>query len=262
MEPIAWEHTVVAHNPATASENKIHEDTVARDYGFRGGLVPGVVVYAYMTHAPLERWGRDWLERGTMAARFHVPVYEGQEVTVTLDDDGELEAYTEDGLVASGAASLPHAVASPPDADGYPVAPLPDERPPASAEALSVDALGTLEYGFHARQAGAYLDEVREASPFYAKAGVAHPGWLIAMANYALSQNVRLGPWIHVETQATHFSALADGERVVVRGKVAGLFEKKGHKFVDLDLLWLAGDDRPVLHARHTAIYEPRRGRS
>ena len=255
-------HTVVAHNPATASENKIHEDSVARDYGFRGGLVPGVVVYAYMTRVALDRWGRDWLERGTMSARFFVPVYEGQEVRVELDDDGELEAYTEDGLVASGTASLPDAAAAPPDPADYPVLPLPEERPPASPDALAVDALGTLEYGFHARQAGAYLDEVRESSPFYAKAGVAHPGWLIAMANYALSQNVRLGPWIHVETHATHFSALADGERVAVRTKVADLFEKKGHKFVELDLLWVAQDERPVLHARHIAIYEPRRGRA
>jgi acyl dehydratase len=255
------QHTVIAHNPATASENKIHEDTVARDYGFRGGLVPGVVVYAYMTRPALERWGRDWLERGTMSARFHIPVYEGQEVTVTLDDDGELEARTEDGLVASGAASLPAAAAIPPDLSAYPVAPLPAERPLASPEALAVDVLGTLEYGFHAYQAGGYLDEVRESSPFYATAGVAHPGWLMAMANYALSQNVQLGPWIHVETHATHFSALADGERVSVRGKVADLFEKKGHKFVELDLLWVAQDERPVLHARHTAIYEPRRGR-
>ena len=254
-------HTVVAHNPATASENKIHEDTVAREYGFRGGLVPGVVVYAYMTRAPLDRWGRDWLERGTMAARFFVPVYEGQEVTVTLDDDGELEARTEDGLVAAGTATLPDTPNPAPDPASYPVAPLPEKRPPASPEALAVDALGTLEYGFHADKAGVYLDEVRETSPFYAEARVAHPGWLIAMANYALSQNVRLGPWIHVETTTTHFSTVADGERVSVRGKVAGLFEKKGHRFVDLDLLWLAEDDRPALHARHTAIYEPRRGR-
>jgi acyl-coenzyme A thioesterase PaaI-like protein len=259
MQP-AVEHRVVAHNPATASENKIHEDTVARDYGFRGGLVPGVVVYAYMTRAPLDRWGRDWLAHGAMSARFHIPVYEGQEVHVSLDDKGDLEAHTEDGLVASGTATLDAAPPAP-DPASYAVAPLPDRRPAASAAALTLDALGTLEYGFHADKADEYLNEVRETSPFYAEARVAHPGWLIAMANYALSQNVRLGPWIHVETHATHFSTVADGERVEVRGKVANLFERKGHRFVDLDLLWLAGDERPVLHARHTAIYEPRRGR-
>ena len=45
-------HTVLAHNWATESENKIHDDAVASRYGFRGGLVPGVAVWAYMTHPP------------------------------------------------------------------------------------------------------------------------------------------------------------------------------------------------------------------
>jgi hypothetical protein len=31
-------------------ENKIREDELARAMGFRGGLVPGVTVYAWMTH--------------------------------------------------------------------------------------------------------------------------------------------------------------------------------------------------------------------
>ena len=37
-------HTLRASNEATESENKIHDDTVAAQYGFRGGLVPGVSV--------------------------------------------------------------------------------------------------------------------------------------------------------------------------------------------------------------------------
>jgi len=41
-------HTLTAH--AAASANKIHDDTVAQQYGFRGGLVPGVSVYASMTY--------------------------------------------------------------------------------------------------------------------------------------------------------------------------------------------------------------------
>jgi hypothetical protein len=35
-------HSVRAFNLAAASENKIHDDTVARRFGFRGALVPGV----------------------------------------------------------------------------------------------------------------------------------------------------------------------------------------------------------------------------
>ena len=37
-------HTLRAHNDAAASANKIHDDAVAAQYGFRGGLVPGVSV--------------------------------------------------------------------------------------------------------------------------------------------------------------------------------------------------------------------------
>jgi hypothetical protein len=33
---------VSAYNTAAASDNKIHNDSVARRFGFRGGLVPGV----------------------------------------------------------------------------------------------------------------------------------------------------------------------------------------------------------------------------
>ena len=51
-------YRVEAFNASKESENKIHDDAVARRFGFKGGLVPGVDVYAYMTHLPVSRWGR------------------------------------------------------------------------------------------------------------------------------------------------------------------------------------------------------------
>jgi hypothetical protein len=38
---------------------------------------------------------------------------------------------------------------------------------------------------------------------------------------------------------------------------VADNYERKGHRFVDLDVLVLSGA-RPVAAVRHTAIYRPR----
>jgi hypothetical protein len=49
-EPYLGPYRVKAFNASKESENKIHDDAVARQFGFRGGLVPGVDVYAYMTH--------------------------------------------------------------------------------------------------------------------------------------------------------------------------------------------------------------------
>ncbi len=58
------QHTLVAHHDAAASANKIHDDTIAQQYGFRGALVPGVSVYAYMTYPLLQSFGQEWLRRG------------------------------------------------------------------------------------------------------------------------------------------------------------------------------------------------------
>ena len=51
-------YTVEAYNLSHASENKIHDDSVAQKLGFAGGLVPGVEVYAYACHPVVRRWGR------------------------------------------------------------------------------------------------------------------------------------------------------------------------------------------------------------
>ena len=71
-------YRVEAYNTAKQSENKMHDDTVARRFGFIGGLVPGVDVLAYMMHVPVAQWGRDFLERGLIDARFIKPVYDGE----------------------------------------------------------------------------------------------------------------------------------------------------------------------------------------
>src|SRR5262245_27544487 len=73
-----FSYSVSAYNTSKQSENKIHDDTVAQRFGFSGGLVPGVDVMAYMMHLPIARWGRAFLERGQIEARFKSPVYDGE----------------------------------------------------------------------------------------------------------------------------------------------------------------------------------------
>src|SRR5205807_5044808 len=89
MTAVLTPYRVEAFNTARASENKIHDDAVARRFGFGGGLVPGVDVYAYMTHLPLRRWGRVWLERGSADCRFIKPVYDGEIATVTASETAD-----------------------------------------------------------------------------------------------------------------------------------------------------------------------------
>ena len=81
-------YRVSAYNTSKLSENKIHDDAVARKFGFSGGLVPGVDVMAYMMHLPVEKWGRDFLERGLIEARFVKPVYDGEIAELTGRETG------------------------------------------------------------------------------------------------------------------------------------------------------------------------------
>src|ERR1700730_14013498 len=106
-------HRVQAYNTAKLSENKMHDDTVARRFGFSGGLVPGVDVMAYMMHLPVAKWGRAFLERGLIEARFAKPVYDGEIAEIRAEkSDGVLtiEVESRGELCATGTASLPTAM--------------------------------------------------------------------------------------------------------------------------------------------------------
>lgn len=256
-------YEVVAHNTATQSENKIHDDAVARRFGFAGGLVPGVDVYAYLTHIPVREWGLDWLERGAMIASFHKPVYEGGRVTVSVAEPSEADQlglllHDEHGvLCATANASLGPAQPAL-DASHWPEAEPtvdPEVASPASLEAGTPFALA--DHGFRADKATVYLDDVRETLPVYREHGVAHPGWLLRDANYVLASNVRLGPWIHVESVVRHHALVHDGQRVAARAMVTREWEHKGHRFVALDVA-ITADGLVAARVEHTAVYQPR----
>ena len=266
-------YRVRARTTAPDSDNKIHDDEVARRYGFSGGLVPGVVVHAYLCHPPAEQWGLDWVGGGTIRARFHRPVYDGGEVVI--EPDGGIEGEDRHRLVARTAAAEEAATAEvgPPDPRGaaavassvdlsrweHRPAPAKAARPAASEAAFAArPLLGALDCHFRSDLADRYLDAIGEALPLYREEGVAHPGWLSAQANYVLAANVVLGPWIHVESEVRHLGLVHDGDLVSTRAVVVGTSQRGGHRFVELDVLIVNGTERPVARARHVAIYEPR----
>jgi acyl dehydratase len=257
-------HRVQAYNTAPESENRIHADDVARRFGFRGGLVPGVDVWAYLAHVPAERWGRRWLAGGTMRAELRRPVYDGDtvEVTGTFEGDHAVALELRDGegtVCARGVAGLPADAPRPPLPSEVPRAPLPAERAEATPGVLAAGTLlGTFEIGFRAEKARAYLRDVRESLPVFGDGAVPHPAWLLRTANWVLSENVRLGPWIHVASDVRHLGIGGDGDRLSTRARVLEEYERKGHRFVVLDVLIVANDTRPLLRVTHTAIYRPR----
>jgi acyl dehydratase len=258
-------YRLIAKNTSKSSDNKIHDDEVAKRFGFSGGLVPGVDVYAYMTQAPVDWWGTDWLIRGSASCRFATPVYDGAKTVVNANpakrDKTLLELNVESGgeICATGWAALDADQPVPPQVDEIAAARLPDERPEASPDSLVKDqVLGTFETVFDGAAAPTYLEDVRERNMVYWEERIAHPGYLLRMANWALSHNVTLGPWIHVGSEIQHFGLVHAGDHVAARAVVLDNYERKGHLFVQLKVNLIVDGARPVAQFRHTAIYRPR----
>jgi hypothetical protein len=228
--------------------------------------VPGITLYAYLTHPVVQALGPAWLSRGTASVKFVKPVHEGDEFVVT----GIITERTPSGVSASvtgrtaagecavATMTLPAGSPTPVNPALYPTAPLPAERPVATPEHLAgLTALGTPEARYDEACAADYLQLVSDTLPPYRGSdGWVHPAFFLQQANRALRDNVRVSPWIHVGSVVRHLGGARVGAHLATRGRVRSVFEKKGRQMVELDLLTVAGPSaRPVAHIRHTAIY-------
>ena len=248
-------------NTSKQSENKIHDDAAARRFGFSGGLVPGVDVMAYMLHLPVTKWGRAFLERGLIEARFVKPVYDGEIADVSgSENDGVLtiEVSSRGQLCATGSASLPASAPQVAMADYQSVAPVAERKPVSASSYEAGNWLGTLPRDWAGEASQQYLADIRETDPIYAREHLGHPGLLQRVMNKVLVDNAILGPWIHVGTKMQLLAAGKVGDELTTRAKVVGNYEKKGHRFVELDALVVGGGTTPLAHCHHVAIYQPR----
>ena len=258
---------ISAFNTAAASENKIHDDAIARRFGFRGGLVPGVEVYAYMAHMPVERWGRAWLESGAAECRFLKPVYDGARARVSAAQESEQLALAVESageVCAMGRAFPPSDRRPRPSIDALPrgLPPPPAERPPASEVSLAPGrALGIAPTIIDRATLAGYLDDIRETDPIYRSEGLVHPGQILRLANQALVQNVVLGPWIHVGSKVRNWAVARVGDELTLRAKVTtNAVSSKGHAIVEFDAIVVADGKTSIAEITHTAIWRPRPG--
>jgi acyl dehydratase len=255
-------YRVSAFNTAHDSENKIHDDATARRFGFGGGLVPGVDVYGYMSQMPVMHWGRAWLERGRAECRFLKPVYDGDMAMVTASESGdglEIAVESRGELCATGRATLPTTAPVVPALVDFRAVPQRPERPPADEDSLAEGTWLAIDpYPVTAEMAARYLADSHESATIYAEEGLIHPRDVLRSCNFVLSRNVVFGPWVHTGSRMRHLAAARVGDTLSVRARVTANYERKGHRFVDIDALVLANRTTPIARIAHTAIYRLR----
>jgi hypothetical protein len=258
-------YQVRTHNASTQSENRMHSDDVARQFGFKGGLVPGVAVFAHMTQPLVARYGAAWLARGTADVRFDKPAYEGELLSIHISDDSTaahtLTCINEDGTeLARMSAALPATPAhSDPRGDIAP-APPQAERLLVTWDLMEIGKpFPALAWTPTREDNLTWCNDCRDELPLYREgaAPLLHPGFILRQANHVLRTRFILPAWIHAASRITFFEALRVGPAYEVRAIPEEKWNKKGHEFVRLQVALRCGQ-RTVAEVSHTAIFRPR----
>lgn len=260
MQDVPWpEICLTAFNTDPDSDNKIHSDDTAGKYGFEGGLVPGVSVYAYTTQPLSARLGGDWLRGTSVRTKFIHPVYDGDAVTVRtrsegdgahielLDSKGALCAITESTPLNGVVESNPYEFTPTPDHDRR-LSPRTDAFPPGHM-------LGSWSFEFEHESHEAFCASMLDDQEAYRGDQASwHPAWCVANANWMLMANVALGPWIHTGSTIHYIDAPVFGDVLTIHGKVAKAYERREHDMVDLDLVVVDPRGKVLARIVHSAI--------
>ncbi len=266
--PQSW--SAEAFNQAPESENRIHSDEVAQEYGFRGALVPGVTVSAYLIHPAVVAWGDDWLERGRARVVVHSPVYDCETFRVDVSNASPsaygAELFDQTGArCATAQVELPDAgaVPAPPKLRHDAILGRDFDRPKASREVMEQrrrEGLSAMRARWNeAAEITSYLRNPDRMPDCFSKLGFANPAFVLGLTNWALAGNVRMSPWLHLQTDSQNYRPIAADTELVVESTVADLFEKKGHEFIDVDMsIFDLADEAAVASVRLRAIYKLR----
>lgn len=262
-------YTVRTHNASSQSENRMHSDEVARKFGFKGALVPGVTVFAHMTRPLVERYGAKWLDKGIAEVSFSKPAYEGDLLTVNTapvaNETGEqhlaLTCVNEEGVeLARMTSELPRSSPSvDPRAAIATAAPM-SERPIVTWDLMEVGKpFPALAWTPTQTDNLQWCTDVRDDLAIYREGSfpLLHPGLILRQANHALRNRFTLPAWIHTGSRIVFHKALFVGPAYEVRAIPEEKWERKGHELVRLYVA-IRAQGRTMAEVIHTAIFRPR----
>ena len=264
MEIIA-DYKVTARNDANAAENRIHGDEIAAKYGFRGGLVPGVTVFGYLSHPLVEQFGRQWLVNNVVETRFLKPAFEGDELLITSRHiEGDDHAGHIETLAHNQNGELLAFLRSRQSSTQQPVSPLaaqrrqsaPEGRPEISWDAIVIDE----PYGDYRFTLSEQENRVRAEflgdglSCYQSSDGLLHPYFLLDACNQVMKRRYFMPAWIHTGSKLVLREPLLVGKEIEIRAVPTRKWETKGHQlFTVYQSFWQ--QDRLALEVDHTAIF-------
>lgn len=258
-------YRVRTHNASEQSENRMHSDDVARQFGFKGALVPGVTIFSHMTRPLVERFGEQWLAHGIAEVAFFKPAYEGDLLTVRTrpaDDGGYALACSNEqdvelARMSSSIAASPRAVDP---RSELPPAPSSGERPVVTWALMEIGRpFPALRWTPTIEDNRVWCEDNRDDLPLFRSGADApiHPGFVLRQANFVLRNRFTLPAWIHTGSRIVFHDVLRVGRDYEVRAVPEEKWERKGHQMVRLYVAIRSGA-KTYAEVLHTAIFQPR----
>lgn len=265
-EPLtaALRDTYIARNPIPESENAMHRDDGAAEYGFKGGLVPGITVLAYVCESMRRSLGEPWLQNGYTRLAYRGPIYDRETISVEVDSRG-----AEAAVVVRSEGGLPCAVGEA-AVDGHRYTgskpslverPLPTPPAEFAGQAMvGMEELGSIVTAPGIEQVCEELTSFGLDPTWYVDADVVPLAYLAEMwFSLADANFVRSGPSILAGNELSVVRPVAFGERLSLRARIDRLFSRRGNRYAMFEIGWFDGDGAACLWALHTSIYDPRR---
>ena len=258
-----------ALNTAPNSENQIHGDDMAKEFGFKGGLVPGVTVSAYLLHPIIEKWGLDWLEKGWAKCKITSPLYDKENFSVYLNEISENKILSNlknsnQVITANAEASILEDIPEAPKIRNDEIAIENFQGPRASKNVwmkLKKDGCMAFEYYWGGKDPLIYLRDQNNLPDLLnpSKKGLSNLSFLLGCSNWALASSAYMNPWIHLQTTSQNYQALSFNSSVIAEIQVNEVFEKKGHEFVDVDVNLFKQEDKScIMTINLLSIYKVR----
>jgi hypothetical protein len=212
----------------------------------------------------------DWLDHGRAGVTVAKPLYDGGPFRVEVSD-ATRRSYRavlidDEGVeCATATVDLPESVPPPPEFRDDPPIDEGYERPPGTREVmegLRRQVMRALPIRWDG--AAGIVSYLRDSSlmPVLLRADgacYANPANTLGITNWALAANVKISPWIHLQTNSQNYAPIPSGSDLITEVAIADLFSKKGHEFVDLDVtVYFEATRRAAMTARLRAIYRMR----
>jgi hypothetical protein len=255
-----------ARNNSAARGGRIHsDDEFARKYGFTGGLVPGITVYAYVTDLLEEVLGRSWREKGTISLRYRSGTYEGERIRVVAEESAkqgevDLKVFGQDG--STRAVGVAGTDISEPSGDCrvLPVVEAPSAPLSMTSEALlDHPMLGTTEVSPTAAGSREYLGSIGLSTNETLGDVFVNSAYLVRTYRECQARTfTRVFPSVLASSEVRHYRGVRYDEMLSVRGCVDRLFGRNGNWFAVLEFVWYDSTDTRVLDSRQCSVFKLR----